>query len=578
MKKLLKYFKNYRKEAICAPVFKIIEAIFELLVPLVVAKIIDVGIPSGNKGYIVGMCGIMILFGAIGLASTLTAQYFSAKGAVGFSSTIRQALFDHIQSLSFTELDRLGTSTLITRLTNDINQVQTGVNLTLRLLMRSPIIVFGAMIMAFTIDVKSALIFVGVIPALSVVVFGIMLVSIPLYAKVQARLDKVLLKTKENLAGARVIRAFCMEESETADFVEKNESLAKIQKFVGKISSVMNPMTYVIVNLGIIFLLYRGAVEVDNGRLTQGMVIALYNYMSQILVELVKLANLIISITKSVACGNRIQAVLDIEPSMADGNVSSGDKSSEYAVEMEGVSFKYASASADSIEDINLKIKKGETLGVIGSTGCGKTTLISLIPRFYDCTAGTVKVNGVDVKDYTQETLREKVAVVMQKTVLFNGSIRDNIRWGNENATDEEISQAVSSAQAADVVASKPEGLDFIVEQGGKNLSGGQQQRLSIARALVRKPEILILDNSSSALDYATEAALRKSISELDFKPTVITVSQRVSAVMHSDRIMVLEDGRAVGLGTHEELLKNCPEYKELYESQIKSSKGGASA
>ncbi len=565
-------------EAICAPVFKIIEAIFELLVPLVVAKIIDVGIPSGDKGYIVGMCGIMILFGAIGLASTLTAQYFSAKGAVGFSSTVRQALFDHIQSMSFTELDRLGTSTLITRLTNDINQVQTGVNLTLRLLMRSPIIVFGAMTMAFTIDVKSALIFVGVIPALSVVVFGIMLVSIPLYAKVQARLDKVLLKTKENLAGARVIRAFCMEESETADFVEKNESLAKIQKFVGKISSVMNPMTYVIVNLGIILLLYRGAIEVDNGRLTQGMVIALYNYMSQILVELVKLANLIISITKSVACGNRIQAVLDITPSMEDGSVSSSDENSEYAVEMEDVSLKYASASADSIEDINLKIKKGETLGVIGSTGCGKTTLISLIPRFYDCTAGKVKVNGVDVKDYSQEALRQSVAVVMQKTVLFNGSIRDNIRWGNESATDEEISQAVSSAQAADVVASKSEGLDFIVEQGGKNLSGGQQQRLSIARALVRKPEILILDNSSSALDYATEAALRKSIAELDFKPTVITVSQRVSAVMHSDRIMVLEDGRAVGLGTHDELLSSCPEYKELYESQVKSSKGGESA
>ncbi len=578
MKKLLKYFKNYRVEAICAPVFKIIEAVFELLVPLVVAKIIDVGIPSGDKGYIVGMCGIMILFGAIGLASTLTAQYFSAKGAVGFSSTIRQALFDHIQSLSFTELDKLGTSTLITRLTNDINQVQTGVNLTLRLLMRSPIIVFGAMIMAFTIDVRSALIFVGVIPALSIVVFGIMLVSIPLYAKVQASLDKVLLKTKENLAGARVIRAFCMEESETADFVEKNESLAKIQKFVGKISSVMNPMTYVIVNLGIIFLLYRGAVEADNGRLTQGMVIALYNYMSQILVELVKLANLIISITKSVACGNRIQAVLDISPSMEDGSVSSADKNSKYAVEMDGVYFKYASASADSIEDISLKIKKGETLGVIGSTGCGKTTLISLIPRFYDCTAGEVKVNGVDVKDYSQEALRDKVAVVMQKTVLFNGSIRDNIRWGNENATDEEISQAISSAQAADVVASKPEGLDFIVEQGGKNLSGGQQQRLFIARALVRKPEILILDNSSSALDYATEAALRKSISELDFKPTVITVSQRVSAVMHSDRIMVLEDGRAVGLGTHSQLLDSCPEYKELYESQVKSSRGGESA
>lgn len=578
LKKLLKYFKNYRAEVICAPVFKIIEAIFELLVPLVVAKIIDVGIPSGNKGYIAGMCGVMILFGAIGLASTLTAQYFSAKGAVGFSSTVRQALFDHIQSLSFTELDRLGTSTLITRLTNDINQVQTGVNLTLRLLMRSPIIVFGAMIMAFTIDVKSALVFVGVIPALSAVVFGIMLVSIPLYSKVQERLDKVLLKTKENLAGARVIRAFCMEENETADFVEKNESLSKIQKFVGRISSVMNPMTYVIVNLGIIFLLYRGAVEVDNGRLTQGMVIALYNYMSQILVELVKLANLIISITKSVACGNRIQSVLDIVPSMEDGSASYADESSEYAVEMEDVFFKYASASADSIEGVSLKIKKGETLGLIGSTGCGKTTLISLIPRFYDCTSGNVKVNGVNVKEYPQELLRDKVAVVMQKTVLFNGSIRENIRWGKENATDEEISQAVSSAQAADVVASKPEGLDFMVEQGGKNLSGGQQQRLSIARALVRKPEILILDNSSSALDYATEAALRKSIAQLDFKPTVITASQRVSAVMHSDRIMVLEDGRAVGLGTHEELLNSCIEYRELYESQVKSSKGGADA
>lgn len=432
--------------------------------------------------------------------------------------------------------------------------------------------------MSFTIDVKSAMTFVVTIPALSIVVFGIMLVSIPLFKKVQARLDKVMLLTRENLEGARVIRAFNRQQKEVDEFDKSTDDLMDIQLYVGRISAFLNPVTYAIINLATVAIIWIAAGQTDIGILSQGKVVALINYMSQILVELVKLANLIISITKSVACGNRIQAVLDIEPSMEDGSASSGDKNSEYAVEMEGVSFKYASASADSIEDINLKIKKGETLGVIGSTGCGKTTLISLIPRFYDCTAGKVKVNGVDVKDYSQKALRDKVAVVMQKTVLFNGSIRDNIRWGNENATDDEISQAVSSAQAADVVASKPEGLDFIVEQGGKNLSGGQQQRLSIARALVRRPEILILDNSSSALDYATEAALRKSISELDFKPTVITVSQRVSAVMHSDRIMVLEDGRAVGLGTHAQLLDSCSEYKELYESQVKSSKGGESA
>lgn len=568
----MKYFKNYRLEAISAPLFKIIEAIFELMVPLVVAKIIDVGIPSGDKGYILAMCGVMVLLGAVGLASTLTAQYFSAKAAVGFSSSVRQALFDHIQSLSFTELDRLGTSTLITRLTNDLNQVQTGVNLTLRLLMRSPIIVFGAMIMAFTIDFRSALIFVAVIPALSVVVFGIMLISIPLYSKVQAGLDKVLLKTKENLAGARVIRAFCMEESETADFIEKNDALAKLQKFVGRISSVMNPLTYVIVNIGIIFLIHSGAVKVSMGILTQGMVIALYNYMSQILVELVKLANLIISITKSAACANRITAVFDIQPSMEDGSLENFKANSQYAVEMENVSFRYSGASADSIENITLKIKKGETIGIIGSTGCGKTTLISLIPRFYDCTDGVVKVNGTDVREYTQEALRKAVAVVLQKAVLFKGTIRDNIRWGKEDASDEEIMEAIGLAQAGDVVASKPEGLDHMVEQGGKNLSGGQQQRLSIARALVRKPEILILDDSSSALDYATDAALRKAVSGLDYSPTVITVSQRVSTVMHADRIMVLEDGCAVGLGTHEELLESCPEYAELYNSQIKSN------
>lgn len=575
MKRLLKYFAGYRREAVLAPFFKIIEAIFELLVPLVVAAIIDKGIPSGDKGYILAMCGLMILLGAVGLASTLTAQYFSAKGAVGFSSAVRQALFDHIQSLSFTELDRLGTSTLITRLTNDLNQVQTGVNLTLRLLMRSPIIVFGAMIMAFTIDVKSALIFVAVIPLLSVVVFGIMLISIPLYAKVQKSLDKVLLSTKENLSGARVIRAFCMEESETRDFTEKNDRLANIQKFVGRVSAVMNPLTYVIVNLGIIFLIRSGAMKVQQGILTQGMVIALYNYMSQILVELVKLANLIISITKSLACANRIAAVLDITPSMEDGSLNEANPESEYAIEFDNVSFRYAGAAADSLENINLKIKKGETIGIIGSTGCGKTTLVSLIPRFYDCTEGSVKVFGEDVKDYSGKALRDLAAVVLQKTVLFKGSIRENILWGNENASEDEVKEAISLAQAADVVASKKEGLDYIVEQGGKNLSGGQQQRLSIARALVKKPSILILDDSSSALDYATDAALRKSLSGLDYNPTVLTVSQRVSTVMHCDRVVVLEDGEAVGIGTHDELLSSCPEYKELYDSQIKNAEGG---
>ncbi len=571
----MKYFKGYTVEAICAPFFKIIEVAFELMVPMVVARIIDVGIPAGDKGYIALMCGLLVVLGAVGLASTLTAQYFAAKGAVGFSSAVRQALFDHIQSLSFTELDRLGTSTLITRLTNDLNQVQTGVNLTLRLLMRSPLIVFGATIMAFTIDAKPAMIFLAVIPALSVVIFGIMLISIPLYTKVQRRLDGVLLKTKENLAGARVIRAFCMEESETADFIEKNNALAKMQNFVGRISSVMNPLTYVIVNIGIIFLIYSGALRVDQGALTQGEVIALYNYMSQILVELIKLANLIISITKSVACANRIEAVLKLQPSMANGSVTEGNPQSEYEIELSDVSFKYADASADSLEGINLKVRRGETIGIIGSTGCGKTTLVSLIPRLYDRTCGSVLVEGVDVEDYDAVALRDKIGIVMQKSVLFHGTIRDNIRWGKEDATDDEISRAIEAAQAANVVAAKPEGLDYVIEQGGKNLSGGQMQRLCIARALVKKPSILILDDSSSALDYATDAALRKSIASLPFNPTVLTVSQRVSSVMHSDRIVVLEDGRAVGIGTHEELLESCPEYSELYASQIKSGSGG---
>lgn len=573
MRKLLKYFKGYRIQAVCAPLFKIIEVIFELLVPLVVAEIVDTGIPAGDKPYIYKMCGILVLFGACGLVSTLIAQYFSAKASVSFTGAIRQALFDHIQSLSFTEVDKLGTSTLITRLTSDLNQIQTGTNLTLRLLMRSPMVVIGATVMAFRIDTQAALIFVAVIPILSVVVFGIMLGTIPLYTKVQKKLDAVLLRTKENLTGTRVVRAFCMEEEETEDFNEKNNSLAKAQKFVGKISSVMNPMTYAIVNLGIVVLIYTGALKVSTGVLTQGLVIALYNYMSQILVELVKLANLIISVTKSLACARRVEEVFEIQPSMVSGSYT-GEKSSEsdYAVELSDVSFRYSGAAADSLENINIKVKNGEKIGIIGSTGSGKTTLVSLVPRFYDATEGYVKVGGVDVRDWDEEALRDNVAVVMQRSSLFSGTIRDNIKFGNENATDSEIMEAIKEAQAKNVVEAKPEGLDSMVEQGGKNLSGGQVQRLTIARALVKKPKVLILDDSSSALDFATDAALRKSISSLDYHPTVLTVSQRVSTVMHSDRVLMLEDGVAVGLGTHEELLESCPEYLELYQSQIKNS------
>lgn len=573
MRKLLKYFKGYRIQAVCAPLFKIIEVIFELLVPLVVAEIVDTGIPAGDKPYIYKMCGILVLFGACGLVSTLIAQYFSAKASVGFTGAIRQALFDHIQSLSFTEVDKLGTSTLITRLTSDLNQIQTGTNLTLRLLMRSPMVVIGATVMAFRIDTQAALIFVAVIPILSVVVFGIMLGTIPLYTKVQKKLDAVLLRTKENLTGARVVRAFCMEEEETEDFNEKNNSLAKAQKFVGKISSVMNPMTYAIVNLGIVVLIYTGALKVSTGVLTQGLVIALYNYMSQILVELVKLANLIISATKSLACARRVEEVFEIQPSMVSGSYT-GEKSSEsdYAVELSDVSFRYSGAAADSLENINIKVKNGEKIGIISSTGSGKTTLVSLVPRFYDATEGYVKVGGVDVRDWDEEALRDNVAVVMQRSSLFSGTIRDNIKFGNENATDSEIMEAIKEAQAKNVIEAKPEGLDSMVEQGGKNLSGGQVQRLTIARALVKKPKVLILDDSSSALDFATDAALRKSISSLDYHPTVLTVSQRVSTIMHSDRVLMLEDGVAVGLGTHEELLESCPEYLELYQSQIKNS------
>lgn len=578
MKNLLKYFKGYSLEAFSAPFFKILEAVFELLVPFVVAAIIDNGIPAGDKPYIYKMCGVLILLGAVGLASTLAAQYFAAKGAVGFCCNLRQALFDHIESLSFTELDTLGASSLITRLTSDINTVQSGLNMMLRLMMRSPIIVFGAMIMAFTIDFKAALIFVVTIPILTVVVVGITFRCIPLYTKVQQKLERVLLATKENLTGARVIRAFCKEPEEIARFSEKNEDLCREQKHVGCISAAMNPLTFVIINLAIIVLIWRGALQVDGGILTQGLVIALYNYMSQILVELIKLANLIISIPKSVACARRVSQVLDTESSMADGNATDCNIDAEYSVEYINTSLKYHGAAADSIENITLALKQGEALGVIGPTGCGKSSLVSLMPRFYDCTDGEVRVYGKNVRDYDIGALRGLFGFVLQKNRLFRGTIRENMQFGAENASDDDIISALKTAQAWEFVEKLPDGLDHMIEQGASNLSGGQAQRLCIARALVRKPKILIFDDSSSALDYATDAKLRIALSNLDYDPTVIIVSQRVSTVMHCDRIIVLEDGRAEGIGTHAELLETCAEYREIYDSQIKSEEGGASA
>lgn len=575
MRNLLKYFRGYGKEAFCAPFFKILEAVFELLVPFVVARIIDVGIPSGDKVYIVKMCGVLVLLGAVGLSMTLAAQYFAAKGAVGFSTNLRQALFDHIQSLSFSEHDSLGASSLITRLTSDLNTLQSGLNMMLRLMMRSPIIVFGAMIMAFTIDFRSALIFLGTIPLLTVVVVGITLKCIPLYAKVQARLEKVLLATKENLVGARVIRAFCKEPEETERFSELNGELYREQKRVGRISAAMNPLTFVMINFAIILLIYQGAVEVEGGALTSGLVIALYNLMSQILVELIKLANLIISIPKSVACAKRISDILEIEPSMANGSATECDISAKYAVEYKNCSLRYEKAAADSIEDISFGLRRGETLGVIGPTGCGKSSLVNLVPRFYDCTSGEVEVFGKNVRDYDLTVLRGQIGFVIQKNRLFYGTVRDNMKLGAEEASDEEITEALKTAQAWEFVSKKEGQLDFVIEQGGTNLSGGQAQRLCIARALVRKPKILIMDDSSSALDFATDAKLRLAVSSLDYKPTVIIVSQRVSTVMHCDRVLVLEDGRCVGLGTHGELLESCAEYREIYSSQIKAPEGG---
>ena len=565
MKKLLVYLKDYIRESILGPLFKLLEALFELFVPLVIAAIIDTGIENGDTGYIIKMCLILVLLGFVGLAFSITAQYFAAKASVGFVSKIRHVLFGHIQSLSYSELDQIGTSTLITRMTSDMNQVQNGMNLALRLLLRSPFVVFGAMIMAFTIDVPSAMIFVYVTIVLLIVVFGIMLGSIPLYKKVQQKLDAVMTVTRENLTGVRVIRAFCKEDEETDDFINKNNELTASQKFVGKISALMNPVTYVIINLAIIWLIHTGAVSVNEGILTQGAVVALYNYMSQILVELIKLANLIINITKSIACGNRIQAVLDIKPDLESGNSSCNEGS----VEFDHVNLRYKNAGADSLSDITFTAAKGETIGIIGGTGSGKSSLVNLIPRFYDAASGEVKVGGVNVKDMDVEQLREKIGVVPQKAVLFHGTIRENMQWGVTKASDDEIMEAIEAAQGLDVIKAKG-GLDCEIEQGGKNLSGGQRQRLTIARALVKKPEILILDDSASALDFATDAALRKSLRELDYHPTVFIVSQRTSSIQHADRIIVLDDGAAVGIGTHDELMKSCSVYQEIYNSQFK--------
>ena len=568
MSKLLKYLKKYKIESILAPFFKLIEVAFELTVPLIVSTIIDVGIENGDKVYIIKRCLLLGLLGILGLCSTLVAQYFSAKASVGFASDIRHALFKHIGKLSYSQLDSLGAPTLITRLTGDINQVQTGTNLTLRLVLRSPFVVFGAVIMAFTVDAKSSLVFVVAVPALAAVVFAIMLVCIPMYRKVQQKLDGLLSKTRENLLGTRVVRAFCKEEEEIADFDAKNSALTEMQTTVGRISAFMNPATFVLINLAIIALIYVGAIRVDSGAISRGAVVALYNYMSQILVELIKLANLIISVTKAIACGNRIQSVLDIEPGTVPGHVIDGNENSEYSVEFDKACLSY-NGSEESLHNIDLKIKRGSSIGVIGSTGSGKTSLVNLIPRFYDVTGGCVLVDGVDVRDYDTKALRSKIGVVSQKKALFAGTFRDNIRFGKQDATDEEIWQALETAQAKQMIEDKSGQLDFVLEQEGKNLSGGQRQRMTIARALVRKPEVLILDDAASALDYATGAALNKALRNTDFAPTVITVSQRVAAIRNADTIVVLDEGEIVGVGTNDELLRSCEVYKEIFDSQL---------
>ena len=568
MKKLFIYLKGYARECVLGPLFKLLEASFELIIPLLVASIIDRGILAGDQAYIVKMVAIMALLGLTGLIAAVTALFFAAKAAIGFSTRLRHALMAHIQTLSYTEIDTLGTSTLVTRMTSDVNQVQSGVNMCLRLLLRSPFVVFGAMVMAFTIDFDCALIFAAVIFVLCVIVFSIMLITIPRYRAVQGQLDSVTSATRENLSGVRVLRAFCKEEAETLKFEKRSRMLTRMQLSVGRISAVMNPLTYVAINAAVIALIHSGALKVQMGSLSQGEVVALYNYMSQILVELVKMASLIILLTKAWACGDRISSVLDIRSSQEDGLLNLADLHQRGSVSFENVSLRYAGAGAESLEHVSFSARPGETIGVIGGTGSGKTSLINLIPRFYDTTEGRVTVGGVNVRDIRREALRESIAVVPQKAVLFKGTIRSNLLWGNENATDEELYAALATAQALDVVNGKPGHLDEPVEQGGRNFSGGQRQRLTIARALVRKPDILILDDSASALDYATDASLRRAIRAMDHRPTTFIVSQRASSVRFADQIIVLDDGHVAGIGTHEKLLASCPVYQEIYASQ----------
>lgn len=574
MKRIWLYLKKYKRECILAPLFKMLEATFELFVPLVVASIIDKGIGNEDQGHIIRSCCILIILAVIGLVSAVTAQYYSAKAAVGCATGLRHALFVHIQSLSFTQMDMLGQSTLVTRMTSDINQVQNSVNMVLRLFLRSPFIVFGAMVMAFTIDFQAALIFVVAIPVLAVIVFGIMMFTRPLYKKVQGGLDKILGITRQNLAGVRVIRAFNMQAKEVRKFREANEELNNLQKFAGKISGLMNPLTYVVINVSIIALIHIGAIRVNAGTLSQGQVVALYNYMSQILVELIKLANLIVTVTKSLACANRIDDMFNISSDMEYSDKQVYEAEDIPVVEFENVSLRYKDGGDYAISDISFKAMKGQTIGIIGGTGSGKTTLVNLISRFYDATEGVVKYNGADIKTVAPELIQNNIAQVMQKAQLFKGTVRDNMHIGRADATDEEIWEALETAQAKEFIELKDGKLNYEISQGGKNLSGGQRQRLNIARALVKKPEVLVLDDSSSALDYATDAALRKSINGLSYKPVVFIVSQRAASLMNADYIIVLDDGKITGIGKHEELLKSCMVYKEIYDSQFKNNQG----
>lgn len=573
LKNLLKYLKGYEKQCVLGPLFKLLEATFELLVPLVVARIVDQGIGTGDTGYIVKMCLVMVALGVIGLAMAVCAQYFSAVAAVGFSARLRHVLMEHILHLSYSQIDQLGTSTMVTRMTSDINQVQNGVNLTLRLLLRSPFVVFGAMIMAFTIDFQAALVFAGVIPVLSLIVFGIMLITMPMYKRVQSALDGVTSATRQNLAGVRVLRAFCKEDTEIVGFEQQTNGLTARQLSAGRISALMNPVTYVVINLAVVILVKVGAVKVEHGVLTQGLVIALYNYMSQILVELIKMANLIITLAKAVACGNRLSAVLGLESDQQDGEEQAEKLSGD--VEFKDVTARYAGSASPSLEHISFHARPGQTIGIIGGTGSGKTTLVNLIPRLYDVSEGAVLLDGKNVQDYDMVSLRQKIGVVPQKSVLFKGTIRQNLKWGNENATEDDLWAALNTAQAQEVVLGKDGGLDAPVEQGGANFSGGQRQRLTIARALVRKPAILILDDSASALDYATDANLRMAIRNMASPPTTFIVSQRAASVRYADEILVLDDGLLVGKGTHDELLQGCPTYQEIYYSQFPKEAAG---